>query len=282
MRRPLVNPIWIAVNMAASGAWHSGWDATAPHDAKLQTLRMRLIFAVAGGRLSPPPICNDSRYPDARSGRVGSETQFAFRGVLQEEKPLRDWLQEVLMNCLGYYTFLFGKLKIGIRENSSAVEAFTEGNIAFRSLQLAPVKPTFNHLTANFADQDFDFVANSVALYDIDHASRSAAARVRSYPQVECEPLLAPPASRRLPGSSASGLREELGGHQHRRRVEKRPASLSFKTTVLALNTEPGMVVLDDAPGYAGRVRRVPRHLLEAEQRLQHRHSGPHDDGLDV
>ena len=64
---------------------------------------------------------------------AGSETQFKFRGMLQEEKPLRDWLQEVLMNCLGYYTFSFGKLKIGMRENSSTVEAFTVGNIVFNS-----------------------------------------------------------------------------------------------------------------------------------------------------
>ena len=28
--------------------------------------------------------------------------------------------------------------------NSSAVEAFTEGNILFRSLKLAPLKPSFN------------------------------------------------------------------------------------------------------------------------------------------
>ena len=47
---------------------------------------------------------------------------------------------------------------------------FTEGNILFRSMQLAPAKPSFNHLTANFADQDFAFVNNSVAVYDIDYA----------------------------------------------------------------------------------------------------------------
>ena len=61
-------------------------------------------------------ICNDCV---TKMVGAGSETQFEFRGTLQEEKPLRDWLQEVLMNCLGYYTFSFGKLKIGIRENSS-------------------------------------------------------------------------------------------------------------------------------------------------------------------
>ena len=102
---------------------------------------------------------------------TGSETQFKFRGVLQEEKPLRDWLQEVPMNCLRYYTFSFGKLKIGVRENSSTVEAFTIGNIVFNSLQLAPLKPSFDHLTANFADKDYKFVNNSVTVYDIDRAT---------------------------------------------------------------------------------------------------------------
>ena len=32
---------------------------------------------------------------------------------------MRDWIQEILTNCLGYYTFAFGKLKVGIRVNSS-------------------------------------------------------------------------------------------------------------------------------------------------------------------
>jgi len=49
------------------------------------------------------------------------------------------------------YTFSFGKLKIGVRVNSSTVEAFTIGNIVFNSLQLAPLQDSFDHLTANFA-----------------------------------------------------------------------------------------------------------------------------------
>src|ERR1035438_3362689 len=36
------------------------------------------------------------------------------------------------MNCLGYYTFSFGKLKIGVRVNSSTVEAFTGMNSTHR------------------------------------------------------------------------------------------------------------------------------------------------------
>ena len=168
----IINPVWIAVNMVLRArGLRLGADATTA-----QLNAAEALFDVQAA-IDAAAICNDSV---TKMVGVGSETQFAFRGTLQEEKPLRDWLQEVLMNCLGYYTFSFGKLRIGIRENSSVVEAFTEGNILFRSLQLAPAKPSFNHLTANFADQDFAFVNNSVAVYDIDHASlRSAAARVR-------------------------------------------------------------------------------------------------------
>jgi hypothetical protein len=41
------------------------------------------------------------------------------RAILQEEKAHRDW-----MNCLGYYMFAFGGLKIGFRVNTSVADAF--------------------------------------------------------------------------------------------------------------------------------------------------------------
>jgi hypothetical protein len=101
---------------------------------------------------------------------AGTEIQFRFNGILQEEKPLRDWIQEILMTALGYYTFAFGRLMVGIRSNSSVTEAFSVGNILFASLKLKPIRPTFNHLTANFADEEFEFIRNTVTLYDIDQA----------------------------------------------------------------------------------------------------------------
>ena len=158
-------------------------------------------------------ICNDTV---TKMVGAGSETQFAFRGTLQEEKPLRDWLQEVLMNCLGYYTFSFGKLRIGIRENSSVVEAFTEGNILFRSLQLAPAKPSFNHLTANFADQDFAFVNNSVAVYDIDHASQIGGGAGPMYLKSSVNLCGTSTKSRRPRGSSAPGCARSWAGPAQR------------------------------------------------------------------
>jgi hypothetical protein len=186
---------------------------------------------------------------------AGSETQFKFRGVLQEEKPLRDWLQEVLMNCLGYYTFSFGKLKIGVRVNSSTVEAFSIGNIVFNSLQLAPLKPSFDHLTANFADQDYKFVNNSVTVYDIDRATLlgGAAGPLFLKSNVNLSGTCTKSQAARI---ISIRLREELGGTSIAE--WKAARQLVFRTTVLALNTEPGMVCSmthPDMPGGLGEFR---------------------------
>jgi hypothetical protein len=237
----LTNPVWIVVNML------------------LRARGLRFVDAATAERyfdvdaaIAAAAICDQQV---AKLVGSGSETQFKFRGILQEEKPLRDWIQEVLMNCLGYYTFAFGRLKVGVRVNSSVVEAFTVGNILFESLQLAPLRPAFNHLTANFADEEFEFVNNSITLYDIDHAKLVGGA---------ASPLFLK-SNLNLSGSSSKSqaariitarLREELGGITP---AEWRAArQISFRTTVLALNTEPGMVCSmthPDMPGGHGEFR---------------------------
>ena len=243
----LTNPIWIAVNMLlrARGI-RMGANATAEQLDFAETL-----FDVDAG-VAAAAICDEQV---TKLVGTGTETQFKFRGVLQEEKPLRDWLQEVLMNCLGYYTFANGKLKLGVRVNSSAVETFTEGNILFRSLQLAPLKPGFNHLTANFADEDFEFVANSISLYDIDHASLLGGAGGPLF--LKSTVNLSGTASKSQAARIITvRLREELGGIVP---MEWKAArQVAFKTTVLALNTEPGMVCSlthPDMPGGSGEFR---------------------------
>lgn len=182
------------------------------------------------------------------------ETQFTFRGILRDQKPFRDWLQEVLMNCLGYYNFNFGKLRMGIRINSSTVEAFTAGNILFNSLQLNPIKPAFNHLTGKFADEEFAFATNSVTIYDIDYA-KLIGGGVPFYLKSEMN----------LSGSSnksqtarviTTRLREELGGVTEAEQIAAR--NLAFKSTILALAAEPGMVCSmthEDMPGGLGEFR---------------------------
>jgi hypothetical protein len=249
----LTNPVWIAINMLlrARGI-RLGADATSG-----QLDAAEAYFDVQAA-LDAAAICNTSV---TKLVGAGSETQFVFRGTLQEEKPLRDWLQEVLMNCLGYYTFAFGKIKVGVRVNSSSVEAFTEGNTVFRSLQLAPAKPTFNHLTANFADQDFAFVNNSVAVYDIDHASRIGGGAGPMY--LKSTVNLCGTSSKSQAARIVSvRLREELGGTSAAE--WKAARQIAFKTTALALNTEPGMVCSmthGDMPGGAGEFRVVSWRL---------------------
>jgi len=243
----LTNPIWIAVNMVMRArGLRAGQNLTAQQLDFAETL-----FDVDAA-IAAAAICDEQV---AKLIGSGNETQFKFRGILQEEKPLRDWLQEVLMNCLGYYTFANGKLKFGVRVNSSSAEAFTEGNILFRSLQLAPLRPGFNHLTANFADEDYQYVANSISLYDIDHANLIGGGAGPLF--LKSTVNLAGTASKSQAARIiTTRLREELGGIA--RTEWERARQISFKTTVLALNTEPGMVCSlthPDMPGAAGEFR---------------------------
>jgi|GEM_PF-1191933 len=238
----LINPIWIAVNMLLRARGLQFADAATCEQ----------YFDVDSAITMASAICDQQV---TKLVGTGTETQFKFRGVLQEEKPLRDWLQEVLMNCLGYYTFANGKLKLGIRINSSSVEAFTEGNILFRSLELATLKPSFNHLTANFADEDFDFVANSISLYDIDHAALLGGGAGPLF--LKSTVNLSGTASKSQAARIITvRLREELGGITPAE--WKAARQISFKTTALALNTEPGMVCSmthPDMPGGSGEFR---------------------------
>jgi len=249
---PLTNPVWIAINMLfRARGLRLGSGATT------QQLDLAETFFDVQAAIDAAAICDEQV---TKLVGTGTEAQFKFRGTVQEEKPLRDWIQEVLINCLGFYTFSFGKLKVGVRVNSSSVEAFTEGNILFRSLKLAPLKPSFNHITAHFADEDFEFVANSVAVYDVDHALLLAGGAGPQF--LKSSVNLAGTFSKSQAGRIiAIRLREELGGITAAE--WKAARSVQFRTTVLALNTEPGTVCSlshqdmthSDMPGGAGEFR---------------------------
>ncbi|MCL5742435.1 MAG: hypothetical protein M1541_00710, partial [Acidobacteria bacterium] len=92
----------------------------------------------------------------------GTETQYRYKGVIGDTKPLRDWISDILTCALGYYTWAFGKLKVGLRCNASVVEAFTTGNILLNSLRLSPLKPSFEKLVAHFADEEYQFAQNTL------------------------------------------------------------------------------------------------------------------------
>jgi hypothetical protein len=184
-----------------------------------------------------------------------TEKQFRFQGVLAQQKPFRDWLTEILACGLGYFTWEFGKLKLGCRINASAVSAFTVGNMLFQSLRMEPIEAAFEHITIDFADQQFQYQANTAEYQDKSHAAyygRSGSPLSANQHLVGCGTLSQ---ALRL---AAVRTREEIGGISP---AEWRAArNASWKSTILALDTEVGQVVSvthPDVPGGAGNFRRI-------------------------
>lgn len=229
------NPVWVAINtmLRAKGLQSA---SVATQEAEFDT-----AAAVAAAA-----VCDTSV---VKIIGAGNETQFRFVGVIAEEKPLRDWLSEILSSCLGYYTHAFGKLKIGLRVNSSTVEAFTVANILLDSLQLAAKAPQYNDLTVSFADEDYAYQANTVHLPDTDSVARVGPLKAN----VNAAGIASKSQAARV---LTVRLRESVGGLNAAEQLAAR--RISFRTTVLALNTEPGMVCSmthSDMPGGSGEFR---------------------------
>ncbi len=225
LQTALTNPIWIAVNcvLKAKGVWFA--------DAAAQEKLFDVDAAVNAAAICDTVV-------NAMVG-AGTERQFIFNGVIDDEKPLKDWINDILMNCLGYYTFSFGKLKLGTRFNSSATEAFTEGNIVFQSLELSALKPQYNHITASFGDVQYDFVQNSVSVYDADHAAWIGGATSPLFTKGNIN-LSGTATKSQAARIVTARLREELGGASLDEIRKAR--QIAFKTTILSLNVEPGAV----------------------------------------
>lgn len=235
----LTNPVWIAVNTMLRAKGLQGALAAA----------QEAVFD-CGAAIAAATVCNavvDTIIPEG-----STETQFTFTGIVAEEKPLRDWLQEILGTCLGYWSMAFGRLRIGIRNNSSTVEPFTAANHIYNSLQLASPEARFNDLTGSFADVDYGYQQNALNLVDTDHVTRIGE-RLKS--NVNLVGVSTKSQAARL---ITTRLREELGGLTEAEQIAAR--QIGFKTTVLALNTEPGMVCSmthADMPGGAGEFRLI-------------------------
>jgi hypothetical protein len=259
----LTNPIWISVNLLLRARGMRNADI-ALAEQQFDVAAAIAAAAICDQNVTPMvkrtcqvwvPDEEDPGHGEYQEQQLTSETQFKFRGALQEEKPLRDWIQEILMNCLGYYTFPFGKLKLGIRANASVVEAFTIGNILFNSFALRNVKPSFNHLTAIFGSEEMNYSQDSLALYDADHALLIGGPTSPVYLKSQlnlCGTANRSQAARLI----TARLREELGGATAAE--WKNARQVSFRTTVLALNVDPGMVCSlthPDMPGGVGKFR---------------------------
>ena len=173
------------------------------------------------------------------------ETQFRFQGTLAEFKPFRDWLVEILSCANGYFTFDFGRLRVGIRENAAAVAAYTVGNMLYQSLVLKPVGANFEYLKIDFANKALQYQMDMVSYNDKDFS------RYMNRPGA---PLTSRLHSVGLSTLSQAGrvattrTREEIGGilrpDQSNPYIEWDNANLAlWKTTILGLDTAVGNVV---------------------------------------
>jgi len=226
------NPIWIAVNVVLRARGLFG--ATAEEQ--------EAVFDVDAAELAAG-VCDETV---TKMIGTGTETQFTFTGILGEAKPTRDWLQEILNNCLGYYTFAFDKIKFGIRFHSGAAEQFSDGNIIWGSLEYEPLKPSFWHITGQFADEEYAYVSNSVEIYDETYGEQVGGVPMRS--QMNFAGASSKSQVARL---ITTRLREETGGW--RPEVQKVARRGRFKTTLLGLSVEPGTVCRidhEDMPNY--------------------------------
>ncbi len=214
----LVNPIWISVNVALRGL---GKRFASAEEAETYFDVDAAIASAAKADAVVAKIIGD-----------GTETQFKFQGVLRDLKVLRDWIQEVLNNALGCWVLSFGKLRIIVRDTADVDHAFSSGNIILNSLRCRPIKPSFNRLTVTFANVDYNFIADTIPVKDLDHIAYLGRT-------LESTINLAGAAGKSMAARIGSvRLKEELGGVGYTE--QKKAREVVWKTTVLALSAEPG------------------------------------------
>ncbi|HSY15300.1 MAG TPA: hypothetical protein VK816_04870, partial [Jatrophihabitantaceae bacterium] len=235
----LINPVWIAVNsyLRAIGMAPRIGDSSS-------TIAAQYAAAVGPDVVASAAICDTLVTPPLGSG---TELQFQFQGALTTQKPFRDWLKEILHCCLGYSTFEFGVLNIGIRINASSTDAFTRGNMLYQSLHLEPADARFEQMTISYADVAYQFQANTGVYVDKTHAA---------YYGRPNSPLSA---QAHLVGCSTLGqalqiatteTREEIGGVNFSEWRNLRKGT--FRTTLLGLTSGIGKVISITDPGVAG------------------------------
>jgi hypothetical protein len=140
----LINPFWIAVNMLLRALGLYGDPSTGSNPAggegpaSTDQLAKFVLSSIMIGDGSGAAEIAAAQVPAILGG--GTETQFQFQGVIGSQKPFRDWITEVLNCCLGFYTWEFGKLKLGIRSNASAADGYTLASTLFQSLRLTPIR----------------------------------------------------------------------------------------------------------------------------------------------
>jgi hypothetical protein len=184
---------------------------------------------------------------------TGTEAQFRFKGTIDSSKATRDWVRDILNNGLGFFTWSFGRLRLGLRINAAPITTFHAGNMLFGSLKLQPITPEFEKLVIEFADEEYLFAKNTVDYTDQDHAARYS--RIQN-PLTSQFGLVGCSTKSQAARVATVRTREELGGVGESE--QKRARLASWRSTIMALDCEAGMVVDlvdDDLPDGYGTMR---------------------------
>jgi hypothetical protein len=223
------NPFWICANiwLKANGVFNAS-------DSVRETYIdvASFIAAAAVANTSVPVLVG-----------TGTEIQYQFCGILSQARSVRDQFQQVLNNALGYFNWSYGKLRVGIRDDSDPIQAFNSSNICFETLKLQPSSPRFNRLTANFADIDYQFQNNVVVDKCVTHAQLIGSGGQPLYldSQINLNGTYTLSQTVRL---VSTRLAEEVGGNGVNIVEEFAYARQgSFRTTILALATEAGQII---------------------------------------
>jgi hypothetical protein len=284
----LANTIWIAINLYLRAIGlrvdPSNQTAVAPDE-------MERYFDV-NQAIAMAAIC-DTQVPKLIGD--GNELQFPFRGVLKEQKPVRDWIREVMNCCGGNMVFSNGKLWPVIRTNSSVLagNAFTEATILFRSLAVGPLAPAFNWIVGNFGDEEFGWQMNNCTGYDIDHANYLGTPESPQY-LVQTINYVGVSNLSQCARLITTRLREEVGGlangsgpHGTDSGINEQAIArnFQFKSTVLALGTQLGDIVSlsHSALPYSGYAEgRVSRWAFNPDMSIDFQCSATTDDMYDL
>ena len=247
----LVNPFWIAVNMLLRAMGLYGDPSTGSNPAggtgpaSSDQLNTFILSSLIVGDGSGAAEIAAATVPVILG--TGTETQFQFQGTISTQKPFRDWLTEVLNTALGFYTWEFGKLKLGCRINASAADAYTKGNTLFQTLRTAPIPAAFEHLILSYADVAYAYQANTAEYVDKDHAAYYGRAGSPLTSQMHSVGTSTLSQALRY---AATRTREEIGGVKQ---TEWRDARIaSWQTTLLGLGNEAGQVVSMTDPEIPG------------------------------
>jgi hypothetical protein len=285
----LHNAIWVAVNVFLRGI---GLRVDQNSAGLVTPAEMELYFDV-NQSIEMAAIC-DTSVPKLIGS--GNELQFPFRGVLKEQKPLRDWLREILNCCSGSFVFSNGKFWPFIRVNSSVLagNAFTTATILFRSLAVGPLQPAFNWMVGNFGDEDFGWQLNNCTIYDIDQASTLGTPESPQY-LVQTLNFIGVSNLSQCARLLTARLREEIGGLAAGNGPHGTDAgatneqviarNFQFRTTVLALGTQLGDIVslTHSALPYNGYAEgRVSRWALNPDFTIDLQCSSTVDDMYDL